>query len=284
MKLNNLLNIKKINENIDLYEVNAKIFDGCKIIFTGRKGGVSNGVCSSLNISFSSGDIEKNVVENRRRILYTLKLNPRKVIFQEQVHKDSIRIVEDKWLEGSALDRNFYMHGIDAMITSKQGIALVARGADCPMISLFDPKLPQIAVIHAGWKSTVNGITAKVIKKMVEKGSEASNIKAFVGPSAGPCCYEVGAEFRNIVRESDWVKSEHLIKRNIENDSKNQHSFYFDLWKANEWQMKQSKMKVQNILNPEICTICNNDNFFSYRCLGKGTGSQALIVWLPDKL
>ena len=51
-----------------------------------------------------------------------------------------------------------------------------------------------IGALHAGWRGTLAGIAGAGVRAMVRQGAEASAISALLGPSIGPCCFEVDDE------------------------------------------------------------------------------------------
>ena len=64
----------------------------------------------------------------------------------------------------------------------------------------------SIGAPHAGWRGTLAGIVGAGVRAMVAAGAEASAISARLGPSIGPCCFEVDAELAEELR-SDPVSS-----------------------------------------------------------------------------
>jgi YfiH family protein len=146
----------------------------------------------------------------------------------------------------------------DALITQHPDILLMVQVADCVPILLYDPVNKVIAAIHAGWKGTVKLIVEKTIKKMVDEfGSDPKDIIAGIGPSVGPCCYEVGKE---VIHDAGNMK-EFIDKRGR-----------FDLWRANESQLISQGLKRSNIKIASVCTMCNKDIYFSSRASGGNTG------------
>ncbi len=82
--------------------------------------------------------------------------------------------------------------GADGLVTREPGVALVARGADCPLVLLHDPEGEAIAVLHAGWKGIVAGVLTA--GRAALGAADPTRVRAWLGPCAGPCCYEVGEE------------------------------------------------------------------------------------------
>ncbi|MCK9274420.1 MAG: peptidoglycan editing factor PgeF [Syntrophales bacterium] len=162
----------------------------------------------------------------------------------------------------------------DGMVTMNSQIALAVRTADCIPILILDPVKKIIGAVHAGWRGTVLGITAKAIEVLVrEFYSDPADIKAAIGPSIGPCCYEVD----NSVFEA---VTDEKLKKEIFSKSRNRGRLMMDLRKANLIQMKERGMMEANIVIVPLCTACHNDLFFSYRKEGSKAGRQLNFIML----
>ena len=102
-------------------------------------------------------------------------------------------------------------------------------------------------------------------------GTQPADIVAGVGPSIGPCCYEVGDEVVAAARDA-FENPEPLLPSN---GSSRRH---FDLWAANRRWLTEAG--VRQIEVAEICTACHQEDFFSYRG-GKGrTGHFGALMML----
>jgi polyphenol oxidase len=83
----------------------------------------------------------------------------------------------------------------DALATVEPGLRLGVKTADCVSILIADPRHRAVAAVHAGWRGTAAGIARAAVGRMEEWfGSEPGELVAALGPSIGPCCYEVGPE------------------------------------------------------------------------------------------
>lgn len=273
----------RIADAPSLFRIRGLLSENFHAVITGREGGVSDGEAFSLNIAFNGTDRVDHVRENRRRIFRALSLSPERVFFQEQVHGEGIAVIEGPWEKGSSLEPFFRIKAVDAMITVEPEITLVARGADCQLISLFALDPPAVAVIHAGWRSTVLGLAAKTVRQMQSlTGNSVENIHAGFSPAAGPCCYEVGQEVADAVSDSDWVSSQ-LLHRPVDwLSGEKPGKYHFDLWQANVIQLEKSGIPVEQIFHPRVCTLCFHRDFYSYRKAGSHVGSHALLAWFTN--
>ncbi|MDP8263373.1 MAG: polyphenol oxidase family protein [Candidatus Ancaeobacter aquaticus] len=159
--------------------------------------------------------------------------SPKKVFTVSQVHGDRYVLVKDHYMAGQHKEREC----ADAIITTAKRFPIAMYTADCLPILLFDEACTVCALIHAGKMGTQKEITYKVAKKIKEMGQNI--VHAIIGPSIGPCCYEI------------------------------------DLWSNNETQLQ--KAGIAKIHNVGICTSCNTDTFFSYR-KEKGTQGRLVTV------
>ena len=90
------------------------------------------------------------------------------------------------------------LQSIDGLCTNEPGVTLVTYYADCVPLYFLDPVTRSVGLAHAGWRGTVAKIGAVMVEKMArEFGSNPKDIIAGIGPSIGPCCYEVDEPVAN---------------------------------------------------------------------------------------
>lgn len=147
----------------------------------------------------------------------------------------------------------------DGMVTSLKGIPLMIYTADCVPVVIIDTVKGVVANIHAGWRGTYEKITANAVNIMKnEYGCSTKDMKCIIGPSIGPCCYEVSKElidkFNTIITKEDLKF--YIIKKD---------RYYLDLWKINQFILEECGIPSSNIECMDLCTSCKNDMFFSYR-------------------
>lgn len=277
--------LSQISRTPELYQIRGfDILSGFQHVITGRNGGVSSGECSSLNVSYNIADDADNVRENRGRIYEAVGFFSEHIYYQQQVHEDKISIVPDDWKLSSGYTKQNTVPRTDAMITAESGNVLIGSAADCLLIALYDPKAPAVAIIHAGWRSTMKGIVAQTVSKLIEyTGSSPDMLYAGFSPSAGPCCYEVGPELIAVAEQDGWVKPEHFVEPPVHDTTPPGKTLHLDLWSANIQQLISSGIQGNRIFNPKICTMCHYKHFFSYRILGRNTGSHCMMIWLSDE-
>jgi hypothetical protein len=181
----------------------------------------------------------------------------------------------------------------DGSTTREPGVLLAVQTADCVPILLVDPKKRAVAAVHAGWRGTLARITQKIVGRMrFEFGSKPADLLAAIGPSIGPCCYEVGAEFvskftAQFADAADYFDEPrsgeepnplqwlNMAPPGHQPPPKNVH---LDLRKANRSQLLAAGLRLQNILTSNLCTACHTELFFSYRKEGALSGRLLSVI------
>lgn len=161
---------------------------GIRHAFFERTGGVSEGLYTSLNCGFGSGDEADRVAENRSRALARLELEPDGLVTAYQVHSNRVAVVESPWPREAAPK-------VDAMVSRIPRLALGILTADCAPVLLADADAGVIGAAHAGWHGALDGILDAVVAAMIDLGATPERIVAGVGPAIGQRSYEVGPEF-----------------------------------------------------------------------------------------
>lgn len=176
--------------DLDRLEAAALKAPGVAHAFFTRRGGVSTGLYTGLNVGFGSDDDRAAVAENRRRAMVALAGDgAAPLVTVHQVHGADVVPVETPWPR----ERN---PKADGLVTDRPGIALGILTADCTPILLADPEAGVIGAAHSGWKGAVAGIGAATVAAMEKRGAERGRIRAAIGPTIHQKSYEVGPEFR----------------------------------------------------------------------------------------
>jgi len=247
--------------------------------FSTRPGGVSPLESEKvLNLGFMEWDTRENVLENRRLFQSALGASDLKLIPLKQIHSDVIRIFPEP-PTGTCKG--------DASATNRPGLLLAIQTADCLPILLVDVKNRAVAAIHAGWRGTLARITQKAVGRMrLEFGSKPADLLAAIGPSIGPCCYEVAAgfvtkftaQFADAADYFDEPRSGeepnplqwlNMKPPGHQPPPKNVH---LDLRKANRSQLIAAGLLAKNIYVSDLCTACHTGLLFSHRREGPLSG------------
>lgn len=233
-------------------------------IFT-RLGGVSQPPFNALNLGRSVGDSPDAVEENYRRVCQVLGVAHESLVTGYQVHSDRVAIVGRE-------HKGYLLKDTDALITHSPDICLTLRFADCVPLVFFDPVQRAVGLAHAGWKGTVSKIGSKVIASLQSAyGSHPADIIAGIGPSIGPCCYQIGADVIQQMEQA-FPNTEDLLITQADR------SIHLDLWVTNRRALEMCG--VQHIEVAGICTSCHRDEFFSHRGDRGHTGRFGAFVML----
>jgi len=242
--------------------------------FTTRGGGVSRGPYSSLNTAFHVGDTIENVRANRALAYGALGIDPESIVAGKQVHGDRIEIVSLRDKGRGARTFEDSLPDTDALITAVPGVPLSSYYADCVPIFLLDPVNKVAALAHAGWKGTVAKIGLKTVQKMsaIFK-TNPEDCLAGVGPSIGPCCYEIDDQVFEHIKKSFSYWAELVV-------AVSPGRWLLDLWKANYRTLLDAGLLEKNITIACVCTSCRNDLFFSYRAQRGTAGRMSALIML----
>lgn len=181
-----------------------------------------------------------------------------------QVHGDGVRRASGAGYQGEA----------DALWSTQPGLAVVGRGADCPLILVGgrrDDGGTLWGFAHASWRSTVAGITGRLLDAMTGAGMRADAAHAVICPAAGSCCYEVGTEVRELAIRRLGPGAATFF-------TKPEGRHHFDLSAANVAQLVAAGLDPRSIHAAGICTICGGPDYPSYRRDGADAGRFAAIV------
>ncbi len=253
------------------------LLDKCNAVnhaFTTRLGGVSGGMYSTMNMSFSNGDSYENVLENYKRICAAANIDINNLVLSKQTHTNNVRIIGKDDI-GKGIFKELDYDDVDGLITNIPGVALVTQYADCTPLLFCDPVKRVIATSHAGWRGTASGIGAKTVELMQSSfGCNPKDIIAAIGPSICQNCYEVDDAVYTPISEIPYLdKSKIFIK-------KDGGKYMFDLWETNRQILINAGILPQNIDVTDLCTNCHPDIFHSHRFTKGKRGNLAAIIAL----
>jgi len=212
------------------------------VAFTTREGGVSTGGHASLNLG-SRFDEPARIAENRRLACAELGLDAERLVANRQRHTTTVR----RAVPGAAVEV------ADGLWSDEPGVPLLALTADCvPIAVVATSGKPALAAVHAGWRGLAGGVVEAGVSEL--DGAAAA---AVIGPSIGPCCYEVGPE----------------VAERFDPDLTN--NGMLDLWTAAERALRRAG--VPTVERLDLCTRCHPELFFSYRRSGIPHGAQGVI-------
>ena len=228
--------------------------------FSTRLGGVSEGIYSSMNLSFTRGDKEEAVRENYNRISAALGFSPEDIVTSDQTHTANVRVItaEDR---GNGITKPRPYTDVDGMITNVPGLVLATFYADCVPIYFADPVHKAVGLSHSGWRGTAAGIGAVTVKELQKHyGTRPEDIYAAIGPSICQDCYEVSED---VILEFQKTFSRELWKDIFYR--KENGKYQLNLWEANRQILLGAGILPEHISMPNLCTCCNPEFLYSHR-------------------
>jgi hypothetical protein len=234
-----------------------KIFSGISNVRAGMSTRIGNESNTEIgiNLSYNVGDNPTRVGRNWRKFFAQVGISEHDLAVPLQCHSNNVLKV----------DTPGEYRECDALITNTIHVALVVTVADCVPILLFDPINRAVGAIHAGWRGTIGLIVKRAVEKMkAEYRTDPVQILAYIGPSAGVCCSEVGEEVA--IMFGNKIVPYHEKK------------IFIDLKNENTLQLLQQGVLGNNIEVSTSCTICEKELFHSFRRDGQKSGRMRAVI------
>jgi YfiH family protein len=188
--------------------------------------------------------------------------------------------------------------GADALVTNTRGLYLLTGCADCAPIFLYDPQQGAVGLAHAGWRGTAGRIAEKTVQAMTQAyGTDPATCVAVIGPSIGPCCYNVGQEVIDAIRdaypEADdewhgepslliWSRRQPQWQAQRGDPPDGEERVYLDLWGANRRALLLAGLQPAHIHTTALCTADHVDLFYSHRAEEGQAGRFMAILGLRE--
>jgi polyphenol oxidase len=231
--------------------------------FPERTGGVSTGLRASLNLGMRWGDDRANVETNRRLVAEHAGYDPAQLQVTRHVHGTNVWRVGEPLADGAEFD---------GLVCDRAGAVLGAFAADCIPLLFAEPDARVCGAAHAGWRGTVAGVARNVVVRMQEIGARPDRIRVALGPSIGPCCFEVGPEvvaaFRAALGDAPAMVVAGPRKDHV------------DLRVATRLVLERAGVRPEHIDDRPPCTRCEPERFFSYRRDGEAGGVHMAFIGL----
>jgi hypothetical protein len=240
-------------------------FDGLIHGFLGRFDSQAPPPHAAFRLSCEDGDDPEAVKRNWCELKQALRLPRITIITAKQVHGNTILPVSSTANKPAGIG--------DGLMTDASNLCVGVMTADCVPILFVEPTRKIAAAVHAGWRGTAAGIALRAVTSMKEAYRiDPAAIYVAMGPSIGPCCYEVGAEVAEQIN-ANW--SEELKDAWQPDGVKGR----LDLRALNEAQLLGAGVSRSHISKIGPCTACHIRDFFSYRTQGKSGHQLSFIGW-----
>jgi YfiH family protein len=214
----------------------------------------------------------QKVERNYNELCKSIGANSLKVVGSNQFHTDKVECVESL--------KSFYQENIevDGICTNKKEIILSTINADCILLLFYDPVKNVIANTHSGWRGTLQRISVKTVEKMKEKyESNPKDIICCICPSIRKCHFEVEKDVKEMFEKE--FKTLYNINEIIEEKVPNL-KWNIDTVQINKIILQEVGLKTENIMDSQICSVCNKDIIHSFRVEKEGYGVETAIIGL----
>ena len=191
-------------------------------------------------------------------------LAPRGTVFPIQVH--GVAVFE------ASQDRDAAAPHADAVCTARTGLSVGIVTADCVPILVATRDGQAVGAIHAGWRGLAAGVIEAGLGWFRETVGQSSLVAA-VGPAARGCCYEVDEPVRQgLARRYLPGLEETLVP--------GRHGRYqLDLPRLATWVLTENGVDRRQIgVEHRVCTICNPEQFESFRRDGDSAGRLSHFI------
>lgn len=214
------------------------------------------------------------VEANLRVLSEEFGFNVNDICRPKQTHTDRVEKIEngDEGIYISKFD------DVDGFVTDKKNKELMLSFADCTPLLFYDPVEKVVANTHSGWKGTLQTIGVRTVEKMLsEYGCKTEDIICCIGPHIRKCHFEVDKDVRDLFYNKfrDLNGIEDIIEFNEENNK-----YYIDTARINRQTLLNMGLKEENIIDSNICTVCNSDICHSYRTEKELSGRAVTIIYL----
>lgn len=203
-----------------------------------------------------------------------------RVVSATQVHRADVIVVR---AQAPLDDRQ--RHEADVLVSDDPQVAIAVRAADCVPLLIADRARGAVAAVHAGWRGTAARAAVAGLAALERAfGTRPSDAVVAIGPSIGPCCYEVGSELVDAFAAAGHER--YLIDRWFTSrpvsDSRFQRrvqgSLRLDVAGANRDQLILAGIPEEQIHVAGLCTAMHLDVLTSYRAEKEKAGRMAAVI------
>ena len=264
--MNNEIMLKKDSDGTEILQFKRLLeFPNLKHCYTLRKNGIN--VYAKHN--------EQDLIESYKKVAKALDFDYRNIVKPHQTHTDRIENVNNS---------NEEFDEVDGLITDRQNIFLCTTSADCTSLLFYDDNKKVIADIHSGWKGTLKQIGRKAVEKMIkEYNCNPKDIICCIGPCIRKCHFEVDEDVMKLFKnEFEYTgRIDEIIEKGriVENVQK----YNIDTTLINKIILEEAGLLKENIVDSELCTVCNSNLFHSYRADKEKSGRNGAFIGMKQR-
>ncbi|MCI8471146.1 MAG: peptidoglycan editing factor PgeF [Clostridia bacterium] len=220
----------------------------------------------------------QKAIKDYENLCHVINSKSEHVVKTNQEHTKEVKIVTQK-INLKEPDFNLEQYDkTDGLITDKKDIMLTTTNADCILLLFFDPVKKVIANSHSGWRGTIQRISVETVKKMKQEfNCEPENIICCICPSIRKCHFEVDRDVKESFEKEfqDIDNIDEIIEETVANKK-----WHIDTVKINEIILQKEGLKLENIIDSGICSVCYSDLIHSYRVEKQGYGLNTAVIEL----
>jgi len=207
---------------------------------------------------------------SRKEITRKLDYNAKDLAIPEQVHSTVVEFARFPGMHPAA----------DGLVTTNSNILLTLKVADCVPVYLYESRKNMIGLVHSGWRGTVGKIVPNAIQLMQKNGAETGEIRCFLGPSIGICCYEVNGEVAHKFDGEAIMKLKNAcLPFSVDHNDQRREKWKVGLHEQISLQLASSGIPEENIQTSDMCTYESRD-CHSYRRDGDNVGRMFAFMEL----
>ena len=262
-KFNNDILIHKIENGTEVIQFKKLLeFPNLKHCYTLRKNDIDINIVDPKN--------KERLEKSYKKIANLLDMNKESIVQPIQTHTDNIEYVDNN------TDK---IKDVDGLITNKKDILLCTTSADCISLLFYDDNKKIIADIHSGWRGTLKKIGKKAAEKMIKNyGSNPKDIICCICPSIRKCHFEVDEDvmelFKNEFEYTGRINEIISVGKIVDGKQK----YNIDTALINRIILEEVGLLEENIVDSNICTVCNADSFHSYRVDKENSGRNGAFI------
>jgi YfiH family protein len=174
-----------------------------------------------------------------------------------QVHGGRVVTIEERPAPGETVDAG----ECDALVTRLAGVGLVVQTADCVPVLLAASD--AIGAVHAGWRGAAANVAGSAAEAFRRSTEDPESVRAWLGPSIGACCYEVGGE---VAAQFSGA----FVRASCDG------RYRLDLPSIVRAQLEAAG--IPNVASGAPCTMCGGERYASYRRDRERAGRMIALV------